>query len=208
MKECSKCNEIKSVSEFSKDKYKKDGIASSCKVCKKTYDTKYVAENKDKKYAVNKLYNEAHREEKRQYDAARRAELRDVINAKKRAYYHSEEGKRINRQWHLDNWGKVVTSKKNTKHKRRESIGTSSLSGASLYEWTTLQVKVCKYCDVECENSFHIDHVIPLSKGGLHELSNLVIACPSCNCSKGNKNIEEWNVAKEHNIVNPSMLGY
>lgn len=29
-----------------------------------------------------------------------------------------------------------------------------------------------------------VDHVIPRSKGGTDEMSNLVIACHSCNCSK------------------------
>jgi 5-methylcytosine-specific restriction endonuclease McrA len=32
-KVCTKCNEIKAVTEFSGDKTKKDGLCSSCKVC-------------------------------------------------------------------------------------------------------------------------------------------------------------------------------
>jgi 5-methylcytosine-specific restriction endonuclease McrA len=33
----------------------------------------------------------------------------------------------------------------------------------------------------------HVDHVIPLAKGGRHAASNLAIACASCNCRKGTK---------------------
>lgn len=37
----------------------------------------------------------------------------------------------------------------------------------------------------------HVDHVIPLSKGGLHAASNLDIACASCNFKKSAKLPEE-----------------
>lgn len=37
MKECTKCNIIKTLESFSVDKYKKDGHISQCKECKKEY---------------------------------------------------------------------------------------------------------------------------------------------------------------------------
>src|SRR5690606_3680729 len=48
----------------------------------------------------------------------------------------------------------------------------------------------CLYCgEKEDENgrAHHIDHVIPISDGGRHHISNLVLSCASCNPSKGNK---------------------
>jgi 5-methylcytosine-specific restriction endonuclease McrA len=33
----------------------------------------------------------------------------------------------------------------------------------------------------------HVDHIVPLAKGGKHTASNLAIACVSCNTSKGAK---------------------
>lgn len=50
----------------------------------------------------------------------------------------------------------------------------------------------CFYCDVVLSPKYHLDHVVPLSRGGLHSIGNLVIACISCNCSKRNKFIVEW----------------
>lgn len=41
MKECSKCKEVKSVDNFYKDKQKKDGLTSSCKICVDINDRKY-----------------------------------------------------------------------------------------------------------------------------------------------------------------------
>lgn len=36
-------------------------------------------------------------------------------------------------------------------------------------------------------DNFHIDHRIPLSRGGAHDPSNIVLACASCNLSKHDK---------------------
>lgn len=35
--------------------------------------------------------------------------------------------------------------------------------------------------------SFHVEHVIPLCRGGTNELANLVLACPSCNLRKADR---------------------
>lgn len=35
--------------------------------------------------------------------------------------------------------------------------------------------------------TFHVEHIIPLSRGGNSNLDNLAWACPSCNLHKGNR---------------------
>ena len=51
--------------------------------------------------------------------------------------------------------------------------------------------KCCQYCG-ETEGPFEVDHVIPRSKGGNNDLSNLVVACQSCNRSKKDRNADEF----------------
>lgn len=48
----------------------------------------------------------------------------------------------------------------------------------------------CAYCG-ETHNLTR-DHVVPLSRGGTNYIENIVCACPSCNSSKGNKDMVEW----------------
>ena len=43
----------------------------------------------------------------------------------------------------------------------------------------------CAYC--RTKDNLVIDHIIPLSKGGTNELSNLQVLCKLCNQKKGNK---------------------
>ena len=46
----------------------------------------------------------------------------------------------------------------------------------------------CAYCMVDLNiTGFHADHVIPLSKGGHNTKDNIVLACPTCNQKKGDR---------------------
>ena len=49
----------------------------------------------------------------------------------------------------------------------------------------------CVYCGDEI-GPFHFDHVFPWSKGGGHSADNIVVACKSCNLSKGSLLLSEW----------------
>jgi 5-methylcytosine-specific restriction endonuclease McrA len=39
----------------------------------------------------------------------------------------------------------------------------------------------------ENDNTYHIDHIIPRSKGGTDDKKNLVLSCPTCNMGIRNK---------------------
>lgn len=49
----------------------------------------------------------------------------------------------------------------------------------------------CSYCADEA-GPFDIDHVVPVVHGGSHALTNLVVACRTCNRSKGSKSVDAW----------------
>jgi 5-methylcytosine-specific restriction endonuclease McrA len=51
---------------------------------------------------------------------------------------------------------------------------------------------ICAYCDEKLKDTFHIDHIIPLSRGGSNWPDNLALSCPRCNLSKGTKLLSEW----------------
>lgn len=199
MKICTKCKENKPFEAFSKDAQKKDGLRSSCKECKKSYDKSYVEKNKEAKYSKNSAYNATHKKEKAAYDKHRREQQSDIIKRQKRKYYHNG-GKEVGNKWKSNNKELVRSYAHNAKAKRRSLMADSILSHKELTEWQKQQEKVCTYCSCECEDSYHIDHVTPLTKGGKHELINLAISCPSCNHSKGNKTLDQWESTKQELI--------
>jgi len=54
----------------------------------------------------------------------------------------------------------------------------------------------CFYCGAFDEKG-HVDHIIPLSRGGTDNLENLVWSCVSCNTSKGDMTLQEWRSKQE-----------
>lgn len=47
--------------------------------------------------------------------------------------------------------------------------------------------RTCRYCGIRDVGKWHLDHVIPWSKGGETTYENLVTACAGCNLRKGDK---------------------
>ena len=63
LKKCSNCGELKSFSEFHKDKCSKDGLRSKCKKCRK----EYYENNKEKILKQKKEYRENNKEKILEY---------------------------------------------------------------------------------------------------------------------------------------------
>jgi len=75
-----------------------------------------------------------------------------------------------------------------THKKRAETYGVEHSEysrTAIMHRWAY----TCAYCPAFAE---HMDHVMPLSKGGTDTESNMLPACASCNLSKGAKTLAEW----------------
>jgi 5-methylcytosine-specific restriction endonuclease McrA len=54
------------------------------------------------------------------------------------------------------------------------------------------QGAVCAYCTMSLNGGYHVDHMIPLSRGGRNDWTNLAISCRACNLSKGSITVEEF----------------
>ena len=50
---------------------------------------------------------------------------------------------------------------------------------------------ICAYC-ADIEGPFHIDHIEPLTRSGTNDPDNLCVACRTCNLSKGDLFVKEW----------------
>lgn len=58
----------------------------------------------------------------------------------------------------------------------------------------------CVYCGAPSE---HIDHVVPISRGGTDNYENLVASCQSCNLTKGTKLLSElgWTIGDSNATI-------
>lgn len=119
-------------------------------------------------------YNE-HREERREYDNSE-----ERVEAKKR---HRMENRERYRQLAVVNAG------------RRRALELQAEGGYTQYDISQMyeqQQGMCCYCEVSLENTYHIEHIIPLSRGGSNWPDNIALSCASCNSRKGARTLMEF----------------
>jgi len=76
--------------------------------------------------------------------------------------------------------------KKLMTHSRREFMSDGTLHSKAV-QALFAAARGCTYCGKRFESGRDktLDHVVPLSKGGMHSILNVVIACRACNTRKG-----------------------
>jgi hypothetical protein len=109
-----------------------------------------------------------------------------------------DSGEKFAMRYRLDDTfrAREIIKAQNRKERRAERIAlasdgsvTPAALGAAFAE-----AKFCAYCmeRFESSNEKTADHVEPLYLGGAHSMDNIVIACLSCNSSKGRKRLLDW----------------
>lgn len=76
----------------------------------------------------------------------------------------------------------------------RRSKDTVTLSAYDWHDTCKAFDFCCAYCGAETKLT--VEHVVPVSKGGRTNKSNVIPACRSCNSSKQDKDMIEWYTAQ------------
>jgi 5-methylcytosine-specific restriction endonuclease McrA len=207
-KHCPACKGVLPVAEFSRESKRKDGLSVYCKACnKQRFEVnkeriqeqrrrfreanrdalreqykKFRAGHQERKNEQNKRSYASHKDRAIKYMEQYRKNNRETLNENKRQYYKTEQGKMVARAAH---------SKR--KSLKINAIGTHTAQDIAVqFEKQHGQCHWCKKKFISGKNAYHVDHVIPLSRGGSNDPSNLVLACPTCNLSKNNRLPHEW----------------
>lgn len=80
---------------------------------------------------------------------------------------------------------------KNNRRARKMNAGGSYTADDIMKQYSSQNGR-CWWCGKKVGKKYHIDHVIPLSRGGSNGPRNIVISCPHCNVSKNDKLPQEW----------------
>lgn len=166
-KRCAKCNAVKLLSEFHKDKAKKDGHQSWCQECRSLARQQYMKIHGEEVKNRNKRYRDEHKKELAAYD---------------RKYYAENKEKELNRihKYHAANPEKLRANVAR-RYERKMNLPDTLTE----QEWQNILEKhfhCCHYCG--CSGKLEEDHVIPVSKGGGRTKENIVPSCQKCNSEK------------------------
>lgn len=186
MKKCSNCKEIKKVQFFSKNSIRKDGYENWCKDCNKKRSIIYYQKNKSK---WKKSSPESIKESSRKYYLKNRER---IIENQKRYYENNKEKVIEYRKKYQRSEIGLLKMKVKLQRRRLQARMTNdkTINDSSIQELFEKQDKKCALCKKELtllSKLTHLDHIIPLVKGGVHSIKNIQITCSRCNLSKGDK---------------------
>lgn len=166
MKTCCVCKESKAHVEFGPDKRRPDGLTPRCRECNAAYLREWKRRNPERKAEINLRWSRANADYFREYGRAWAA--RPENQEKRRA---------TERRWRETNADKI-----RTKDMRRRAAKRGPVSGDVDLKALWLQNDGrCQLCGDPIDRTLRfpdpmsasVDHIVPLSKGGTHEQSNL-----------------------------------
>jgi 5-methylcytosine-specific restriction endonuclease McrA len=155
---------------------------------KKSYAKQYYAENRDERIAYTKQWKSENKEWVRERRAAYRA-LEENKLKEKQAYdkwraANIDKDKAKTKAYRDGNVERILARNQN----RRALLSGGKLSLGIASALLARQKSKCACCRVDLKKvGHHLDHIVPLSKGGVNEDSNIQLLCPTCNLSKGAK---------------------
>jgi len=163
---------------------------------------------------VHASLNPQTREHNRLYALAyhKTHKVQESAYEKRRWHDHREREQTRFAEWYMNN--KARDNKKSTEYRKahlpedanKHAVRRALLAGAVIgiaasqkAEITEIYRQAKESPRVRCylcgklipKGHRHVDHIVPLSKGGTHRLSNLAVACNVCNMSKHDKIPEE-----------------
>ncbi len=112
---------------------------------------------------------------------------REYLLKQKKEYsmLNKDKIKKYQKEWRKTPIAKACS--KNSEHKRRAIEKKGDITSKQLLELQQ-KSKNCYWCNTSLKGKkIQIDHYTPLSKGGEHTLSNLVVSCDKCNLTKNAK---------------------
>jgi 5-methylcytosine-specific restriction endonuclease McrA len=190
IKTCTRCGNAQNTSEFHKDSAAKDGLKNRCKSCVKIYDDlKKDARN----FRAREIYRDNPEDKKLK---TRQYHLDNPEWSKEKLREHHVKNRVVRYQRVKDRLAtdpSFVVYRNNltrVSELKRRAIKTNT----QVENITSLELNCifdtyegcCWICDKVLDDTFHWDHVKPLSKGGTHTLDNLRPACATCNVRKSN----------------------
>lgn len=190
MKSCSRCGVTKPLDAFARNKASPDGRHSVCRECRAIQNKERRAKP-DYDQAREAALSKARYERRKEALATRRRERyaanREAVLAQNREYWlrNTEAQRERCRKWareHPEAMRLIVRRRRATSY-AAEGFHTQ----ADIDSLFMTQRGQCVGCGCDLYAGYHVDHVVPISRGGGDGADNLQLLCPLCNRRKADK---------------------
>jgi 5-methylcytosine-specific restriction endonuclease McrA len=144
---------------------------------------------------------ELDRARKRRYNASdkgRAAQQRYFDKNKEAAYARASK-------WSKDNPESGRASVRNRRAKIKSSDGQHT--AADIERIGSEQGWKCAFCFKDISGGYHVDHVVPISKGGSNSEWNLHLTCQTCNLKKAAKSMKVFLKQSKPWLFNVALAG-
>lgn len=207
-----KAGKYKTCTDECRDKHRADQIASRQKLCK-TCGAVFVPRHAQIRNGVGLYCSQACNVASRTALNSEEAKARAVANRREsvssgrvkipRGEDHPSwrGGPEASRQRQLESGvlrQRTAEYRKRNPHKvrefdqRRKGKKTGRLPRGTVERIGGMQRWKCACCRVGIKDKYHVDHIMPLAKGGKHEPANIQLLCPRCNVRKSAKLPEDF----------------
>ena len=196
LKRCSRCR-----NNYKKENYlklKNGKLSAYCSTCRTVSINEWRANN------VEKVTARLNSPENRAKEKAFREANKEKLNQYQKNWYLRNRLKKLeqNAQWVKNNpfKYKAIASRKSAV--RRTQITKTTIEKFSIEKILDKNGSICHLCSEVIDmnlshpdlQSFSVDHILPLSKGGTHTLDNVAPAHLYCNLLKGNKTTSDGDI--------------
>lgn len=197
-KRCSKCHIDKpyTVIYFRQRKSRNGNtyLLGKCRSCEADEAKEFRQNNpeafREIKRRSNCKHSEKRRIAKRRWDAANREHVQAY------AELHREETRERGRKWREDNPERSLAYVHMRRARLQNNGGSYTAADIDLQRKAQTNkggVLMCWLCGKPIKGRFHIDHFIPIVRGGSNSPENIRLTHPTCNLQKASKTPQEYN---------------
>jgi len=177
----------------------------------------YRQRHPDRVRISNKLWREKNSEYLRKCKLEWRSKNKDAIRSHHKSYHYEryrkdpeyrrrlisqskswgtknkDKRRIIYRNWSLRNSKYLALKSSKRRALQRDAVINEKGLSHFLLFIKQRQTVVCYYCKRRIPATLiHLDHILPIVKGGGYSMCNLCISCPSCNQHKSDRTLDVW----------------